>query len=667
MDYIEDQSSSGSESGESTASAEMPPVIEDSSESVTAPTPSPARDVENPLPPSMQLIQLKMRKFEDEIEGIIRGHANGEIIEESFDDDGVAQDLKYDLGARKGKSRSTRDSDLSMSTSQSRKETGNSARAYYDAEIHALKEKVKDLEGRSTSTRGATIEVGETASRSGSEQASQLTLDRDTFTMMMTSKVCSWSYWVGLITLIGVQGLGSYIAAVQANDQDLKYTLNLPYDTKNGVRVVQFFSLFLILVLQSNNLSALQTMVMLSSGGRSRLIGLERYNCWTWFSRVGLPNIWKLGYGNMYIYISFVAVIQSTSVLGLALDLLIITVVSKIPNIVFYFAHLGHLGRRNETSAREVEVVRQTSASEIEEKRSTCDKCAAWINLIVAVVVFASLLGGWIPFVVAQANGTIFKSYYPNCPHHDLKELFGDGECYGGPLLTPECDFENGDCLNLHNKYPLCNFTEVLHPNEEYDNGICNPLLNSLECGWDGRDCIPKMYPLCTGIVPETLGDGKCDAANDRRECAFDAGDCSSPMPSVSPYPSVQPSKSPSVQPSKSSKPTLTLLDAQLQIRFDSYPEETAWKVFDVNDNMKVVGERAFGYYTESKAFVKEDAKLRRCVLYRLTFYDSKGDGFEKSNGWAGFLINGKWGDGEEQWFQKNWGFNVTRDFNTPC
>ena len=125
------------------------------------------------------------------------------------------------------------------------------------------------------------------------------------------------------------------------------------------------------------------------------------------------------------------------------------------------------------------------SVSEIEEKRSTCDKCATWINLIVAVVVFASLLGGWIPFVVAQANGTIFKSYYSNCPHHDLKNLFGDGECYGGPLLTPECAFENGDCLDLHNKFPLSNFTEVLHPNEEFDNGKCNPLLNSFECGWD--------------------------------------------------------------------------------------------------------------------------------------------------------------------------------------
>lgn len=90
MDYVDNQSSSGSES-DSSASGEIPPVVEDSSESITAPTSPPERDVENPLPPSMQLIQMKMRKFEDEIEAIIRGHVDGDIIQENFDDDGVGQ------------------------------------------------------------------------------------------------------------------------------------------------------------------------------------------------------------------------------------------------------------------------------------------------------------------------------------------------------------------------------------------------------------------------------------------------------------------------------------------------------------------------------------------------------------------------------------------------
>ena len=71
---------------------------------------------------------------------------------------------------------------------------------------------------------------------------------------------------------------------------------------------------------------------------------------------------------------------------------------------------------------------------------------------------------------------------------------------------------------------------------------------------------------------------------------------------------------------------------------------------------MTVVGERDYGFYTKSKELVKEDAQLRQCVLYRLTFYDSRGDGFEESNGWAGFKINGSWGDGKEQWFEGNFG-----------
>lgn len=146
-----------------------------------------------------------------------------------------------------------------MSTYQSKKEGSNSARAYYDAEIHALKEKVKELEGRSTSKRGSKRGVaasGETASSNGSGKSSSLTLDHDTFTMMMTSRFCSCSYWVGLITLWCVEALGSLIAVMQVYDE--KLPMVIPVHTNDGVRVVQFFSLFFIMVLQSNNLSAVQ-------------------------------------------------------------------------------------------------------------------------------------------------------------------------------------------------------------------------------------------------------------------------------------------------------------------------------------------------------------------------------------------------------------------------
>jgi len=60
-------------------------------------------------------------------------------------------------------------------------------------------------------------------------------------------------------------------------------------------------------------------------------------------------------------------------------------------------------------------------------------------------------------------------------------------------------------------------------------NGICTRELNSVECGYDGGDCIEfnNLYPYCDVDKPYLVGNGICDGANySVRECGCDGGDC---------------------------------------------------------------------------------------------------------------------------------------------
>ena len=117
------------------------------------------------------------------------------------------------------------------------------------------------------------------------------------------------------------------------------------------------------------------------------------------------------------------------------------------------------------------------------------------VHLTFIAVLFA-YFGGWGAIVNAQKKGKYFDENFPGCGIENYKlalEHFGDGLCFGGPLNTIECKFEDGDCANFNMAYPDCKGKDIellLDVQNQVGNGICTKAFNVTECDHDGGDCL---------------------------------------------------------------------------------------------------------------------------------------------------------------------------------
>ncbi len=307
---------------------------------------------------------------------------------------------------------------------------------------------------------------------------------------------------------------------------------DVPFKVTPFVTTGQILSIFLCLATQNDILIPIRNFVQLGrrsnwdevigeSGNRSRNL---------WWIRIALPNIMKFLSGVLVTFISFVIIVQADNIIDLLKDFTALMVISEVDNILFQLASNGYLG--DELSAatvrvREAEI--ETASTSLTQSGLSRLRGKLRNNgiLFVRLVFFLLLLGmfgGWTWIYINQSRGVFFIAKFPGC--QDQVELaldkFGDGTCYGGPLNTLGCKFEDGDCSDFNEAYPLCKGDGLIDVEKEVGNDSCNPLFANYECDFDGGDCCP--YNITRSPIFE---DGLCNGGKiSTKSCGFDGGDC---------------------------------------------------------------------------------------------------------------------------------------------
>ena len=187
----------------------------------------------------------------------------------------------------------------------------------------------------------------------------------------------------------------------------------------------------------------------------------------------------------------FIVILQSGTVLDLLKDFTALYVISSIDNMIFTLARRGFLGSSllfKATRAEDIEIL----PVEIDTNNRT--RCCNG-NIIKTIILNSMLvmsLGFWAFFKSNQRYGVYFYRTYPYCNIEDDEVIkFGDGICDGGLLNSIECDFDGGDCINFNIAYPNC---ETLEPTRIGD-GTCDEVYNNEDCKYDGADCCPFGDP----------------------------------------------------------------------------------------------------------------------------------------------------------------------------
>ena len=309
----------------------------------------------------------------------------------------------------------------------------------------------------------------------------EVSVEEDTFSLMMFSPFCSILYFIGIITFLfqGLLVLMLFLYLLLDMNGESQYdfknigydmydtTFNIPIRVNLPARIGQYLVAILSIALQSDIQVAIQYLSLLRTGTESLKILQENQVCFNKFSMIRavyFPNLLRFLQGLFTLTMITILIVRNNNFLALLMNFTALYVISEVDNMVFKLIRRGffpcfHLAR---TAAKIEEI-------DFEECKRRDEKCSnsfflrsSIITLITAIVL---CIITWIAYL--QDSGYFFNQKHPDCiqvyyeediDFMKLPEVFnyvGDGRC-DGKFNTKECGWDGGDCESFNQLYPKC-------------------------------------------------------------------------------------------------------------------------------------------------------------------------------------------------------------------
>ncbi len=326
-------------------------------------------------------------------------------------------------------------------------------------------------------------------------------LENDSYSFMMCFRPCGSDIWFyGLVVFIFQLSLVFLIILNQIGESDGTTPFDVPFNVPFGVHAGQVLALLVGVTMQRDITAAISNLLSLQRHlpddpvddveyidreGSDNSKDHNTYNSnWTnilielpsrdptgmmvWASRVLFPCICKLCQGLLVLFTTFIIVVQSENTIELFKDFAAMQVISELDNMAFWLAENGYCGK---SLARKTKLVKRVRLSDDDHT----NQCATTVRFSVIGVIFLAMLTGWGYIVYGQVSGSYFFLKFPNCPITDTARIskFNDGICHGGAGNSVECKFDGGDCVDFNIGFPECS---VLEPFKVGDGscGKCN-------------------------------------------------------------------------------------------------------------------------------------------------------------------------------------------------
>jgi hypothetical protein len=343
-------------------------------------------------------------------------------------------------------------------------------------------------------------------------------LDEDTFTLMMTARPGTKTWWFGIMIFVLQMCLSILVFAAIVTKNSTPF--GVPFDVPGDVRTAQVLAVIVIVGTAKDVIMPIKEMSMLwitnktqwaqiiSDASKGDVVFLPNWKDWT--IRILLPNLFKFTEGSLVLVLSFVIIIQSDSVPGIFLDLTVMHLISELDNVAFWLATHGYFGTNLKHEANEAKQI---------QVKDDVHKLFGWpLRPLILLALLLLMMSSFLAFALGQTSGTYFRQKYQHCGIKNEKIVnIGDGKCHGGLENTYQCGFDGGDCISFNIGYPKCNAAEPFRVGD----GHCDDVYNTVECLFDGGDC-------CRVLKNDTLlGDGICHGGfYNTRACKYDNGDC---------------------------------------------------------------------------------------------------------------------------------------------